>query len=312
MTYEELLTQTALSDNRYVVMTAENRALVRNMPKTLGNRFIDTGITEQCMVGAAAGLALRGRTPVIHALASFLSMRAYEFVRTDVGIGHLPVKLSSFIPGFLSDGNGPTHQAIEDIALMRGIPGMTVFAPADEQDMLAMLPKIWDSASPAYVRINTRPGTYQHADFEIGKAEVVAKGTDVTILVYGMLFEQTLIAADILREAGKSVGLVNMRTLKPVDERAILDACATSEVVVTVEDHFQTGGLYSIVAETLLKNRKTANVLPLALNEKWFKPARLPEVLQYEGFTGKQIAERILGYSTDAVQPEISTEAFAE
>lgn len=312
MTYEELLTQTALADDRYVVMTAENRALVRNMPKTLGNRFIDTGITEQCMVGAAAGLALRGRTPVIHALASFLSMRAYEFVRTDVGIGKLPVKLSSFIPGFLSDGNGPTHQAIEDMALMRGIPGMTVFAPADEQDMLAMLPKIWDSASPAYVRINTRPGTYQHVDFEIGKAEVVAKGTDVTILVYGMLFEQTLIAVDILRESGKSVGLVNMRTLKPVDEQAILEACATSDIVVTVEDHFQIGGLYSIVAEVLLKNRKTANVLPIALNDKWFKPARLPEVLQYEGFTGKQIAERILGHTTDAVQPEIVTEAFAE
>lgn len=312
MTYEELLTQTALADDRYVVLTAENRALVRNMPKTLGNRFIDTGITEQCMVGAAAGLALRGRIPVIHALASFLSMRAYEFVRTDVGIGKLPVKLSSFIPGFLSDGNGPTHQAIEDVALMRGIPGMTVFAPADEQDMLTMLPKIWDSASPAYVRINTRPGTYQHADFEIGKAEVVAKGTDVTILVYGMLFEQTLIAADILREAGKSVGLVNMRTLKPVDEAAILQACAASGVVVTVEDHFQIGGLYSIVAEVLLKNRRTANVLPIALNDKWFKPARLPEVLQYEGFTGKQIAERILGHATDAVQPEIVAEAFAE
>lgn len=312
MTYEELLTQTALADDRYVVLTAENRALVRNMPKTLGNRFIDTGITEQCMVGAAAGLALRGRIPVIHALASFLSMRAYEFVRTDVGIGKLPVKLSSFIPGFLSDGNGPTHQAIEDVSLMRGIPGMTVFAPADEQDMLAMLPKIWDSASPAYVRINTRPGTYQHGEFEIGKAEIVATGTDVTILVYGMLFEQALIAADILRETGKSVGLVNMRTLKPVDEGVILGAAAMSHLVVTLEDHFQTGGLYSIVAEVLLKNRKTANVLPIALNDKWFKPARLPEVLQYEGFTGKQIAERILGHATDAVQPAIATEAFAE
>ncbi|MBC8153158.1 MAG: transketolase [Bacteroidetes bacterium] len=312
MTYEELLTQTALADDRYVVLTAENRALVRNMPKTLGNRFIDTGITEQCMVGAAAGLALRGRIPVIHALASFLSMRAYEFVRTDVGIGQLPVKLSSFIPGFLSDGNGPTHQAIEDVALMRGIPGMTVFAPADEQDMLTMLPAIWGSANPAYVRINTRPGTYQHSAFGIGKAEVVATGTDVTILVYGMLFEQALTAADILRDAGKSVGLVNMRTLKPVDEQAILEVCASSEVVVTLDDHFQTGGLYIIVAETLLKNRQTANVLPIALNEKWFKPARLPEVLQYEGFTGKQIAERILGHATNAVQPRIATEAFAE
>ncbi|WP_198175191.1 hypothetical protein [Spirosoma telluris] len=148
MTYEELLTQTALADERVIVMTAENRALVRNMPANLGSRFIDTGITEQCMIGAAAGLALRGRIPVVHALAAFLSMRAYEFIRTDLGIGNLPVKLSSFVPGFLSDGNGPTHQAIEDVSLMRGIPHMQVFCPADEQDLLLMLPTIWASPAP--------------------------------------------------------------------------------------------------------------------------------------------------------------------
>src|SRR5271155_1709162 len=152
MTYEELLTEAALSDERFIVMTAENRALVRNIPGKLGKRFIDTGITEQTMIGAAAGLALRGRIPVVHALASFLTMRAFEFVRTDAGIPNLPLKLSSFIPGFLSDGNGPTHQAVEDISLMRGIPNMTVFCPADEEDMLLMLPEIWASPHPAYVR----------------------------------------------------------------------------------------------------------------------------------------------------------------
>src|ERR1700744_6519287 len=114
MSYEELLTQTALNDENIVVMTAENRALVRNLPNILGKRFIDTGITEQTLVGAAAGLALRGRKPIIHALAAFLTMRAFEFVRTDAGIPDLPLKLSGFIPGLLSDGNGPTHQAIED------------------------------------------------------------------------------------------------------------------------------------------------------------------------------------------------------
>src|ERR1700740_2582150 len=131
MTYEELLTREAIADERFVVMTAENRALVRNIHAHLGKRFIDTGITEQTMIGAAAGLGLRGRIPVVHALASFLTMRAFEFVRTDTGIPDLPVKLSGFIPGFLSDGNGPTHQAIEDISIMRGIPNMTVFAPDD-------------------------------------------------------------------------------------------------------------------------------------------------------------------------------------
>ena len=312
MTYEELLKNTALADDRFVVMTAENRALVRTLPQILGKRFIDTGITEQCMVGAAAGLALRGRIPVIHALSAFLSMRAFEFVRTDVGIGNLPVKLSSFIPGFLSDGNGPTHQAIEDISLMCGIPNMTVFAPADEDDLVKSLPEIWDSKSPAYVRINTRATKYVHAPFEIGKAEVISTGTDITLLTYGLLFEQTLIAADILREAGKSVGVINMRTLKPIDEKIILETAVNSKLMVTVEDHFLTGGLYSIIAQILLNHRITADVMPFALREKWFKPALLNDVIEHEGFTGKQIAEKILGRATNAVQPKIELSAFAE
>ena len=312
MSYEELLTQTALADERFVVMTAENRALVRNLPAKLGSRFIDTGITEQTMVGAAAGLALRGRIPVLHALASFLTMRAFEFVRTDAGIPNLPLKLSSFIPGFLSDGNGPTHQAVEDISIMRGIPNMTVFAAADEQDLVGMLPAIWASANPAYVRINTRPVDYKHTPFEIGKAEVIAEGADVTILTYGLLFEQALIATQILKDQGLKVGLVNLRSLKPVDEQAIVKVAKTSKLLVTLEDHFNIGGLYSIVAETLLKHHTTANVMPYGLDGKWFKPALLPQVLAYEGFTGKQIAERILGYTTTAVQPEIATPQFAE
>jgi transketolase len=294
MNYQELIKQTALADERYVVMTAENRAVIRDLPAVLGNRFIDTGITEQNMIGMAAGLALRGRIPICHALATFLIYRAFEFVRTDVGIGNLPVKLSSWIPGFLSDGNGPTHQAIEDVSLMRGIPGMTVFCPSDEQDMLRMLPEIWASPHPAYVRLITRPATYTHEKFSTGKAEIINEGTDVTILVYGLLFEQALKATEILKKKGLSVGLINLRSLKPVDEQAILKAAAQSELLVTLEDHMLTGGLFSIVAEILLKNETTAQVLPFALNEKWFKPALLNDVLAYEGFTAAQIADKIL------------------
>ncbi|MDT3405538.1 transketolase family protein [Mucilaginibacter terrae] len=312
MSYEELLTQTALADEQVIVMTAENRALVRNLPGILGKRFIDTGITEQTMIGAAAGLALRGRTPIVHALAAFLTMRAFEFVRTDLGIAGLPAKLSGFIPGLLSDANGPTHQAIEDVSIMRGIPNMTVFAPADEDDLVKMLPDVWQSPDPAYIRINTRKTTYNHATFEMGKAEVICTGIDVTILTYGLLFEQALIAVDMLKAEGLSVGLVNMRSLKPVDEEAILTVAASSQLLVTLEDHFVTGGLYTIVAEVLLKHQTTAKVLPMALNEKWFRPALLPDVLQHEGFTGKQIAETILGYQTAHQQPEILKPQFAE
>ena len=296
--YQELIKQTALADDRYIVMTAENRAVVKELPPVLGARFIDTGITEQTMIGMAAGLALRGRVPVCHALAPFLIYRAYEFVRTDVGIAHLPVKLSAWIAGFLSDGNGPTHQAIEDVALMRTIPGMTVFCPSDNDDMLRMLPEIWASPHPAYVRLNVRPDVYgKHTPFKTGVAEVISEGADVTILTYGMLLEETLKAVEILKNKGLSVGLLNMRSLKPVDEQAILKVAANSKLLVTVEDHFLTGGLYSIVAEVFLKNRTTADVLPLALDEKWFKPGLLSEVLKYEGFTGEQIAERILVYN---------------
>ncbi|HEY8930035.1 MAG TPA: transketolase C-terminal domain-containing protein [Mucilaginibacter sp.] len=312
MSYEELLTELSINDERFIVMTAENRALIRKLPQLLVNRFVDTGITEQTMIGAAAGLALRGRIPVVHALASFLSMRAFEFVRTDAGIPSLPVKMSAFIPGLLSDANGPTHQAIEDVSIMRGIPNVTVFAPADEDDMVKMMPEIWGSPKPAYTRINTRQTSYVHEPFQIGKAEVISEGTDVTILTYGLLFEQALVAVEILKNEGVSVGLINMRSLKPVDEEAILKAAGTTKLVVTLEDHFLTGGLYTIVAEVLLKNRQTANVLPFALNEKWFKPALLPAVIEHEGFSGKQVAETILGYKTQHQQPGILQPQFAE
>jgi len=297
MTYEELLTETALKDERFIVMTAENRALVRNMPKTLGHRFVDTGITEQTMVGMAAGLALRGRIPVIHALAPFLTMRAFEFIRTDVGIARLPVKLSGFIPGFLSDGNGPTHQAIEDVSILRGIPGMEVYCPADEDDLVKMLPEVWASPAPAYVRINHKKGSYEHEAFTPGKAEVVSEGRDITLLVYGFLFENALRTRELLEKQGLSVGLVNMRSLKPVDEGAIVRAVEGSKRLVTIEDHFRTGGLYSIVAEVLLSRRMTADVQPLSLGERWFKAGTLNQVLETEGFTPEQMADKIITYA---------------
>ena len=285
---------TAQKDERIIVMTAENRALVRNAPRLLGNRFIDTGITEQTMVGMAAGLALRGRIPIVHALAPFLTMRAFEFIRTDVGIAHLPVKLSGYIPGFLSDGNGPTHQSIEDVAIMRGIPGMEVYCPADEDDLVKVLPAVWGSAAPAYVRVNHKKGSYGHAAYVPGRAEVAAKGTDVTLLVYGFLFENVWRARVLLEQEGLSVGLINMRSLKPVDEEAIVEAALGSGFLVTIEDHLRTGGLYSIVAEVLLRRRVAGTeVLSLALEERWFRPGLLGEVLETEGFSAEQIAARI-------------------
>lgn len=293
--YEEILKARLEKDDRLVVLTAENRAAIRNLPPFAKDRFIDTGITEQTMIGVAAGLASRGRVPICHALATFLTLRAFEFIRTDVGISGLPVKLVGGVPGFLSDGNGPTHQAIEDIGILRGIPPMRIFAPGDVQEMALGLEAVLDDPHPWYIRHNPRESGVPHtAPFEIGKSERLSEGTDVAILTYGTLLKECYEATAQLKEKGLSVRLENLRTVKPIDEAALVAAMKECRLVVTVEDHFLTNGLFSILSEVAMKNRLTADVLPLALDNAWFRPARFQEVLEYEGFTAPQITEKIL------------------
>jgi len=293
-TYEQFLAERARTDEALVVMTAENRAVIRNLPAALGPRFIDVGICEQTMIGVAAGMALSGRTPIAHALATFLTMRAFEFIRTDVGIPGLPVTLVGGVPGFLSEANGPTHQALEDIALMRGVPGMQVFCPADREELLIGMQAVLDSRRPTYVRYAApEPAVAHREPFVIGKAETIADGHDVSILVYGFLLAEAERARAELSSRGISVRLVNMRMPKPVDEATIVAAARETKMMVTIEDHFLTGGLHSIVAEVLLKHRRSARVLPIAMEERWFKPALLADVLSYEGFTGPMLADRI-------------------
>ena len=300
ISYEETLLDIAKSNENLVVMTAENRAAIRGLPDKMPDRFIDVGIAEQTMIGAAAGLAKRGRIPVVHALSTFLTLRAFEFIRTDVGIANLPVKLVGGVPGFLSDGNGPTHQAIEDIALMRGIPNMNVFCPANDRELVEGMPQVIDDPSPWYVRFNAAPASHESNEpFQIGKAEVISEGMDVGILVYGFLLKEALAAKELLEKSGLSVTLVNIRTPKPIDKDAVLKAARETRLLVTVEDHFLTGGLYSIVSELLVHEQTPVNVLPLALNT-WFKPALLPDVLDYEGFTGEKIFERVNAHIKDA------------
>lgn len=296
MTYENALLEILESDDRYVVMTAENRAAIRNLPELIGSRFIDTGITEQAMVGMAAGLALKGRIPILHALAAFITMRSFEFVRTDVGIPGLPVKLVGYVPGILSDGNGATHQAVEDVALMRGIPSMNVFCPADNEDLLLGLPAVLQDPAPWYIRFTDRPATVRHSsEFQIGKAEVFSHGTDVALLAYGPLFAEARAASAILEEQGLSVRLINIRTVKPIDVDVVTQALEECDVCMTIEDHFIRGGLYSVVAELCLERQiRNVAVLPIGLDDAWYKPATLDQAMHHAGFTGAQIAERAL------------------
>jgi transketolase len=293
MTYEDLLVDLAGQRPELIVMTAENRAAIRGLPTRLPDRFVDVGICEQTMVGMAAGLALRGRQPMCHSLATFLTLRAFEFVRDDVGIAGLPVVLVGGVPGFLSDANGPTHQAIEDIALMRGIPGMQVVCPADREELLASIPLILDSKRPTYVRYYAgEPAAPHHEPYRLGKAETYGEG-EIAICTYGFLLGQALEAKRILDAQGFATRVLNLRTLAPVDEDA-LAGLAGARLVAIVEDHFQQGGLYDILAALYLGRGLTARVLPISLPRRWFVPALLPDVLAAEGFTGERIAARIL------------------
>ncbi len=294
MNYESLLYELLDTDKRFIIMTAENRAAFRKLSGEIKDRFIDVGIAEQTMIGMAAGLALRGRIPIVHALSTFLTMRAFEFIRTDVGLGNLPVKLVGAVAGFLSEANGPTHQSIEDVGLMRGIPHVNIFCPSDEEDMLIGLKEVFLSPDPFYIRYNNMKASVNHnKEFSIGKAEVISQGDDVTILTYGILLKQSLEAAEKLRAQGHSVGVVNLRTLKPIDRDLIIRVCNQSSIVVALEDHFKTGGLFSIIGEIALEEDIRCKVYSISLDNKWFKPALLPNVLEYEGFTGEAIAAKI-------------------
>lgn len=291
-TYQSVLGELVERDPRILVMTAENRAAIRDLPARIGPRFIDVGICEQTMVGMAAGLALRGRVPVVHALATFLTLRAYEFIRTDVGIAGLPVKFVGAVPGFLSDGNGPTHQAIDDISVMRTIPGMQIICPADDRELVACLPEVIASPAPAYIRYHAGPSKLEHKPYRLGRAEVLSDGTDLAIITAGFMTAKVADACEILRGQEIDATLLNLRTLAPIDEDAICAAAVSCPVLVTVEDHLLVGGIYQIVTEILVRHRIAVPVVPIGLPGRWFRPGRLGEVLEHEGFTPARLADR--------------------
>jgi transketolase len=293
-TYASTLGSLALEEDRIVVLTAENRAPLVGLQDTLGERFVDVGIAEQTMVGAASGLAIRGRIPVAHALAAFLTMRPFEFIRTDVGLPNLPVKLVGYIPGVLSEANGPTHQALEDVALMRGIPNMGIFCPSDDEDLLLGLADVLRSARPFYVRLNQRTPFRRHGPFDLGKAELLSIGSEIGLLAYGTLVTEAAEATEILVDQGLTVGLLNLRTLEPLDTEAVVSIAKATRLLVTVEDHFRTGGLYSMISELLVERGIRTRLFSISFPGRWFRPGRLGDVLRHERLTGEDIAERVL------------------
>jgi transketolase len=218
------------------------------------DRYVQFGISEQHMVSAAAGLATTGVQPYVATFASFLALLACEQIRTDVAYTRLPVRLIGHHAGITLGFYGTSHHATEDLAIMRSIAGLTVVAPADRSQLASALRAATTYPGPIYFRIGRgqEPDVYPStAPFEIGKAIEHGTGTDLTIIATGSMVHPALGAASRLNAAGISTGVLDVHTIKPLDEPAVLTAAQRSPVLLTVEEHSTVGGLGGAVAELL-------------------------------------------------------------
>lgn len=215
-------------------------------------RALDLGITEQNLVGVAAGLAARGHLVFVYAMAPFVSMRAFEQVRTDLAYNEKNVKIFSVFGGFAAGAWGATHHAMEDFALMRSIPGMTVMAPADPHETERCLRGAAARPGPAYIRMGGfLPVHEESIPFEVGRAIPLRSGDDATIIAAGTMVRAALDAHERLKARGVLAGVLDMHTLKPIDAAAVREAAHRTGRVVTAEEHSIIGGLGTAVAEVL-------------------------------------------------------------
>lgn len=217
------------------------------------DRFLMEGICEQALVGLAAGMALEGRRPWVHTIATFLTRRCYEQVAVDVCLHGLPVRLLGGGGGLVYTPLGPTHEAIEDLAIMRVLPGMTVIAPADPLEMRHAVAAAAQCPGPVYLRIARGGEAVVTPDraFSIGAAIPIRPAGETLIITTGTTLSLALVAADRVASLGRNVGILHVPTLKPFDGEGVLRACGAARRVITIEEHLVSGGLGSAVAEIL-------------------------------------------------------------
>lgn len=251
--YGETLVQLGKENERIVVLEADlsKTTMTKLFEQAFPHRFFEMGIGEQNMVSVAAGLALCGKIAFANSFAVFAAGRPYDQIRVSVCIGKLNVKIVGSSCGISDFGDGATHQGIEDVAIMRAIPNMTVLSPADGIETRKMTRAAAEYDGPVYLRIprNDIPDvTDEKQEFKIGKPTVIREGKDVTVFAHGYMVYKALKAAETLEKEGKQVQVVNVSTLKPIDEDAIRKLSSGVKGIVTIEEHTIIGGLASIVA----------------------------------------------------------------
>ncbi len=225
------------------------------MQREMPERFFMEGVSEQHIIGMAAGLALDGYIPYVNTIATFLSRRCYEQVAIDLCLQNLPVRLIANGGGMVYAPLGPTHLATEDMAIMRALPNMSVVAPADAEQMARLMPQTLEHKGPLYIRLGKGGDeviTPPESNIEIGKALLLREPGEVLIAATGVMAQRSLGAAEILRAEGIECGVIDLHTVKPLDRDALLRRLPGVKLLVTVEEHVLAGGFGSAVVETLL------------------------------------------------------------
>ncbi len=265
------LMELCAKDERIFLLTGDmGFSVFETFREKFPRRFFNMGVAEQNMVGVSAGLALSGKIPFVYSIIPFLTMRPFEQIRNDLCFQNLNVRLVGIGAGLTYGPAGATHHALEDIAIMRSLPNMTVLAPGDAKETEMCVRLSISHEGPVYIRLCKANPTPIHSaiDFKIGKGIVITEGADVTIIASGsMLFTANLVSGN-LKKNGLSVRFVSMPSIKPLDKKVILDSSKKTPVIVTIEEHSQTGGLGSAVSEVLAESGCNVVFKRLALSDK--------------------------------------------
>ena len=300
--YGNALAELGTEHKDVVVLDADLAAATKTgvFKKAHPERFIDCGIAECNMMGVAAGLASTGLVPFASSFAMFAAGRAFEQVRNSIGYPHLNVKIGATHAGISVGEDGATHQCNEDIALMRTIPGMVVISPADDVEAKAAVKAAYEHQGPVYLRfgrlavpvINDRPD-YK---FELGKGVVLREGKDLTIIATGLPVSNCLEAAERLAADGVDAKVINIHTIKPLDEELVVAAAKETGKVVTVEEHSVIGGLGSAVCDVLAEKAPT-KVLKIGVNDTFGESGPAVELLRKYGLDTESIYKKIKEFS---------------
>lgn len=263
--------------------------------KEFPDRFFNMGIAEQDMIGTAAGLALTGKVPFASTFAVFETGRAWDQIRLTVCYSNTNVKLVATHGGITVGEDGASHQALEDIALMRALPNMTVIVPADAAETESVINAVADHTGPVYVRLGRAKVPYVMPDdytFELGKAFVFHTGKDVNIIAAGIMVDMARKAAEILSQDGIDTGVINMSTIKPLDEETLLSVARGSKLIVTAEEHSVIGGLGGAVCEFLSENCPLP-VKRIGTQDTFGCSGTADELLKLHGMTAGNIVETV-------------------